>query len=382
MPEVRISEIQKELVSPEASDKLEIVDVDGNSGDPQTKFVKVENLAGGGGGAEFFDDSTGYDAGTRVLYSSNSNSVDGTYDNTVDDYRFFIVQEDISANVTPDSDPSKFQQVIFVNTDDSLDGNGAFQDLSVNIDFVDYPSGGSTTEDSTTIEHASDALDFLINNFNIPIVDSDNDRSNLDQTVNDARFIYNKKGDADVTGSNGTFEYYDGSWSRIVFISDSTGGRITGDNSRSGIITQGESQKLVPNVIAVDSTGGFITKDDTNNLYRFNFSHFQGSTISEKANNSVGNVIRLDSNAFGSNYPFRVDLPTDVDWFEGYHLYFISFSGSKKIEFRDDGGNGNVLPFNKVDGVSKFMLSIYNIKPTVNGSPNLWSIIGNVIDAT
>jgi len=65
MSEIKISEINVESTSPDPQDRLEIVDMDGDAGDPQTKFVKFENL--GGSGIESFDVNTSYESGDLVV---------------------------------------------------------------------------------------------------------------------------------------------------------------------------------------------------------------------------------------------------------------------------------------------------------------------------
>lgn len=367
MPEVRISEIQKELQSPDlANDKLEIMDADGASdGSKETRYIHPENLVASGG-AEYYDSGSKYEAGDQILYSSDSQNNNGTYDNNVTDYKLYLVNQDISANVNPDGSPSKF-------------------DLVLDLDNIPY---SGLNQDEETLDNTQDVLDFLLGYLDIPVVGNNTERSSLD-TKGEFRLIYNQKGSGtiDLSGS-GRLEYYDhgnSTWQGFILLDESDGGRLTGSTNQTGVITNDEANRLQPDIKQGHN-------NITNGSYTFNATDYN---LYEPVEDDFGKIIKFDANSLPqTGNAILVELPvsstsspnpSDV----GFHAFFIVINGSNLIKFVDEDNNNNtgtltsanLQPFDQVDAISGYMSTAYNIRNT-GSSNNYWSIIGNIIDGT
>lgn len=370
MSEIKISKIQSELQNPDSSDRLEISDMDGNSGDPQTKYIKVQNLAGDS--VEYFDSAATYNETDRVLRSFTA-SDDGTYNNNVDDYRLYICQQDNTSGSWSNV-RSNFQEVSFVLADSSIDGDGTpGNDLSVDIENVTFPG---PNEDGITLDNVNTVLDLILDRFDIPVVADDNARAELD-TSDEFRIIYNQKGTGtiDLSGA-GQLEYYDHNnttWNSFLLLDESKSGRLSPSSSK-GIITSTEANRLFPSVEFVNSTTDF------NQGYSFNNTTYDKYQFDESDN---GTIFKFsDPDLGGLSNTILLEMPTSVQWDQGWHIFVILVEGNKNIHVApEDLGTGNSLePFNEVDVIPGYMSTIYNIRH--GNSDNDWSVIGNIIDGT
>lgn len=380
MAEIKISELDL-ISSADGQDLIEIVDVDDTTDGPDgtSKAVSIENL--GITGIKFFDQAATFNSGDKVLRSSDA-ADDGEYDNSFDDYRLYICQQD-STSGTWGAVSSNFQEVVFVISDDSLSGSGYDGDpLSVDIDNVNYPTGGSTTQDGQTISTATEALDFLLDRSDFYIVANDTERGNLATT--EGRLIYH-------TGDSTFQKYEDGSWKDVTIFTDTelttflnntsvTTLSDVNDAGSGSIITTSERNRLIPNVIDVNSSNKsqYLT-DNTGNTephWLFNFS-----SGSHNKDNLLGSIIRFNQNSLGLSDPIRIELPvTDTNYDVGWHMYFIVIEGSTNVEIKLESGT-NLEPFSEIDCIAGFLSSVYNIK-TNSGQNNYWVAIGNILDAT
>lgn len=376
MAEIKISEIQNELLSPDSADRLEIADMDGNSGNPQTKYIKVENLQGDS--IDFFDSGGTYNAGELVLRSANAND-DGTYDNGVDDYRLYICQVDNTSG-SWGGVSSDFQEVVFVTTDDSLTGDGfPGSALSVDVTGIDY----SNNQDGLTIDTVVDALNFLMASNDFFIVADNNERSNLAQE--EGRFVYNQ--------GQSTFQKYEGgSWKDVTVFTDSelttflnsTSVTVLSDVSSAGsgsIITTSERNRLSPSTKEVTSLPT-VTFDGTN---------YAEYTLD--INNDYGKVIRFDGQSIGAPAGgILIKLPiSDTLYPVGWHTFFIEYNSNTKIHLlpadsgdntpQTNSSNPYLNPFVEVDFIAGYMGTVYNTRLS-GSSDNRWSAIGNLVDGT
>jgi len=184
-------------------------------------------------------------------------------------------------------------------------------------------------------------------------------------------------------GENYYFTYPDGSGGVEVRTAGRDSVTELGDVSDAGsgeIITNLERQRLIPDVINVDSNSKSEYLADNTAVSNPHWE-FQFSGPNHDKSDILGSVVRFNANSLSLGNPIRITLPvSDTSFGVGWHLFAQVIEGGTSIEMRLETGSG-MEPFPKVDVVPGFMAAAYNIKYE-DGQNNYWSAIGNIIDAS
>lgn len=134
--------------------------------------------------------------------------------------------------------------------------------------------------------------------------------------------------------------------------------------SSGQIITELERQRLIPNIVKLDSGNNPFTPDDGDQLLDWSTQDFI---------DNFGSIVTIDGNDLGFSEDIRVDLPDDT-MPEGWHIFFIVTTGNQSLKYRTN--TATLLPFN-ADAVPGFLNAIYNVS---TGSANIYSITGNIFE--
>jgi len=148
--------------------------------------------------------------------------------------------------------------------------------------------------------------------------------------------------------------------------------------SSGQIITNTERQRLIPNVINVDSNNKseYLQDQTSSGYWEFKFS----GTNHDK-DDLLGSIIKFNANSLSLSDPIRVILPvTDTSYEVGWHMFTTVIEGTTTVEYTLETGS-NMEPFAKFDSVPGYMIAAYNIKDQ-SGQNNYWQAIGNILDAT
>jgi len=199
-----------------------------------------------------------------------------------------------------------------------------------------------------------------------------------------------------------TGEYVELGGGGIALVSDSSEetsfvNGLTSDDEGQLIYNQSEDKyKKYDGSSLIESSGQIITEDERNRISpntkviaSLPSVTVDGVTYSEYdlSESDFGFVIKFDANSINvESGGILIRLPINTQYPVGWNAFFIAITASPKIHFRPDTTDGgtigdDLLPFNEVDALSKYMSTVYNIRKDTSSS-NSWSVIGNVIDGT